>query len=166
MTVTSTYRPKTSVEFTNVILYMNNSIQTARNSNLGITLRVPKNSTIYLSCTTFVFNQWNTWDAPCSLLYWDEESNIHWHHWTKVQDIGYTPMTNRAITLGNEDNYCVLIETNAIDRFFATYSLTAGASGRTRTIRVRGYRAAGGAVSGRNRSTSMPDDYILDTDFT
>ncbi len=163
VTVTSRYRQNAPVEMTTVILYINNSIQTDRNSNVGITLEVPKNSTIYLSCTTFVMNQYNAWDEPCSLLYWDEVSNPGWHHWTKIQDIGKTPMTNMPIQLGDEDAYCVLIEHWSGQSNLATYSLSASASGRMNTIRMRGYRAASGAVSGGSRSSEIPDDYSLDT---
>ena len=152
-------------ETATVILYVNDSIQTDTNSNVGISLTVAKNSTIYLSCSTFILNQYNQWNPECLLMRWDATSNPNWHHWENVTSLGSAPFTNKEITIGNEDYYCVLIKHNAVQKDIGTYSLSTNNSSNQTQRQVR-YIALGGASSGGSSSVTIPDNYIEDPGFT
>ena len=160
-TFTSTYTNgggETPTGYSHVIVYVDHSNQTIQHSNIGIERDYPKGSTLRLTCTEFSAANYS---ATCQLLYWDVESNAHYHHWEPVSSVtitGKTPL-DTTFSIGNEDNYCVLI---AMDPSFkdsgtVTLSLDSGKlqNNNITALNPRFLFAANSGVPSGNRDISL-----------
>lgn len=145
-----------------VMLYINDSIQTDRISNVGISIQVPKNSYVYLSYSTFEMNEYNKWDPASELKYWDDQSG--WHHWETVYRIAESgPLNNHSVHIGDKDAYCILISINSNKIEYGTFSLSRNSSNNN-AIRFRAY-AGMSDITGTG-TAGIPSDYVPDDSST